>query len=95
MAHWSVSELKSVEKYRANFQKKRIIDCLMRGMKNADIAKELQISERGVKAYIARLCDDYGVHCKTSHVKRISLAVAIHAAGDCPCHFCRISGRYA
>ena len=66
-----------------------VIRCLMEGMKNAQIAKELGIADRTVKSYLDGLYHDYGVPAPhTPGWARARLAVLIFQAGDCPCALC-------
>lgn len=69
----------------------QILTFLMVGCRNDEIGKRVGITERTVKAYIRSLCFRYGVLPSPERDKilpRIRLAVAIHAAGHCPCGIC-------
>lgn len=60
-------------------RQKRVVDLLLDGCENADIAKALGISDSTVKEHIKRLCRAHGI-TGTPHSKRIGLAMKLCAA---------------
>lgn len=63
----------------------------MAGANYAEIGKRVGITERTVKHYVHSLCFRYGVLPSLEREKilpGVRLAVAIHAAGHCPCGLC-------
>jgi len=53
----------------------QVVDLLLQGLSNKEIAGDMGIAERTVKAYVHRLINEYNV---TGGVKRVKLAVLLY-----------------
>jgi DNA-binding NarL/FixJ family response regulator len=61
-------------------REKQIVDLLLQGCDNAEIAKDLNIAERTVKAHFNRLFVRYGIK---GGIKRVKLATLLYRRQLC------------
>ena len=61
-------------------REQQIVELLLQGCDNDDIAKQLKMARRTVKAYLTRLYEKYGVK---GGIKRVKLATLIYRRRQC------------
>ena len=72
--------VKNEQALRLRPREKEIIELLLQGCDNAEIAKELKVARRTVKAHFNRLFLRLGIH---DGIKRVKLAILLYRWLSC------------
>lgn len=61
-------------------REQQVVELLLQGCDNAEIAKQLQMARRTVKAHVTRLFLRFGI---TGGIKRVKLAIVLYRRQAC------------